>query len=107
VTRPLLCVRRPKALADIDGHASKIANDNLEAALRFLDKVDETVRFVSEFPESGGRFGTERAELKGIRAKLVIDFPRYSIFYFYRNDLIEVVRVLGWGQEVDPLLIGE
>jgi plasmid stabilization system protein ParE len=93
-------VRRPKAAEDVEGHARYITEDNLEAALRFLENAEQTINGLKQFPESGAPFPSRVPELQGMRTKLVKDFPNHVIFYIEREDVIEVVRVLRGGQDM-------
>ncbi|MFK7735846.1 MAG: type II toxin-antitoxin system RelE/ParE family toxin [Pirellulaceae bacterium] len=93
--------RRPKAVEDVESHAMYIADGSVDAALRFLERAEQTINGLSLFPESGGPFATSAPELAGLRTKLVRDFPNHVVFYVERVDSIEVVRVLRGGQDMD------
>jgi len=92
--------RRPKALEDIEGAAIFLAEDNLEVALRFLDRAELTIKGISEFPESGAPFQTNIPDLAGLRTKLIKDFSNYVVFYLESSNAIEIVRVLRGGQDM-------
>ena len=78
-----------------------IADASIDAALRFLERAEQTINGLALFPESGGPFATSASELAGLRTKLVKDFPNHVVFYIERDDSIEVVRVLRGGQDMD------
>ena len=78
-----------------------IADGSIDAALRFLERAEQTIKGLTLFPESGGSFPTMVPELAGLRTKLVKDFPNHVVFYIEREDSIEVVRVLRGGQDMD------
>lgn len=94
---------RPKAWEDIEGHAIFVG----DAGQRLLDRVEDTVQLLCKHPELGGVFETANPRLVGIRAKLVADFPRYVAFYRPQADAIEIVRVLGSGQDMYTLIDAE
>ncbi len=91
---------RPKAWEDVEGHAVTLGS----AGDRFVDRVRETVGLLCAHPELGGVFETTNPRLVGVRAKLVNNFRRYVMFYRPHADAIEVVRVLGGGQDMHALI---
>ncbi len=93
--------RRPKAIEDVESHAMYIADGSIDAALRFLERTEQTIKGLVLFPESGRPFVTSVPELVGLRTKLVKDFPNHVVFYIERDDSIEVIRVLRGGQDMD------
>ena len=93
--------RRPKAVEDVESHAMYIADGSVDAALRFLERAEQTIKGLALFPESGGPFATSARELAGMRTRLVKDFPNHVVFYIERENSIEVVRVLRGGQNMD------
>jgi toxin ParE1/3/4 len=82
-------IRSPEARADVDDIAWYIAQDNLDAALRFLDTIDDKLKLLASFPGAG----TAREELAaGLRS---LPVGNYLIFYKpSAKGGIEVVRVL-------------
>jgi plasmid stabilization system protein ParE len=97
--------RRRLAVEDIAGHASRIAEDNLSGALRFLDAVEATVEMLCLFPEAGGAVPTSRVDADGLRAKLVNGFGNYVLLYFVTNEMIDIARVIRGGQELDQIAL--
>lgn len=91
---------RPKAWDDIEGHAIFVG----DAGQKFLDRVEYTVQLLCNHPKLGGAFETTNPRLVGIRAKLVADFPRYVVFYRSRVGEVDIVRVLGGGQDMHSLI---
>lgn len=73
-------IRRPKAAEEVEHHAMYIADGSIDAALRFLERAEQTVKGLAMFPASGALFPTRVAELKGPRTKLVKDFPNHVVF---------------------------
>jgi toxin ParE1/3/4 len=93
-------VRRPKAAEDVENHAMYIADGSIDAALRFLERAEQTIKGLALFPESGAPFPNRVPELAGMRTKLVKGFPKHVVFYIEREETIEVVRVLRGGQDM-------
>lgn len=91
---------RPKAWDDIEGHAIFVG----DAGQKFLDRVEYTVKLLCDQPGLGGVFETTNTKLIEIRAKLITDFPRYVIFYRPHFGEVEIVRVLGGGQDMHALI---
>lgn len=101
---PLPLYRRAIALADADEIASAIAEDSLDAALRFLDSLEATLYRLADSPGLGSRFATTNAQLMGLRHVLVDGFENHVIFYFIREEYIEVVRILHGARDLPPNL---
>ncbi|TWT80376.1 Plasmid stabilization system protein [Planctomycetes bacterium CA13] len=97
--------RRQLAIDDIAGHSHHIAENNLDAALRFLDAVEATVELLSQFPEAGGAVPTSRLDADGLRAKLVNGFGNYVVLYFVTNETVDIARVIRGGQELDQIAL--
>ena len=97
--------RRGLAIDDIAGHSNRIAESNLDAALRFLDAVETTVDLLCEFPEAGGNVPTTRPEANDLRAKLVNGFGNYVVLYFVTPETIDIARVIWGGQEIDQIAL--
>ena len=87
--------RRPLAAADILDIWDHIAEDSLEQADRWVDKLDEKFTLLATQP----LMGRARREL----APDLRSFPygRYIIFYAPIEDGIDVVRVLHSARDVD------
>ncbi|MEO9593390.1 type II toxin-antitoxin system RelE/ParE family toxin [Rhodopirellula bahusiensis] len=97
--------RRRLAIDDIAGHSQNIAENNLDAAMRFLDAVESTVELLSQFPNAGGTVPTNRDDAKGLRAKLVNGFDNYVVLYFVTEKTVDIVRVIRGGQELDQIAL--
>jgi plasmid stabilization system protein ParE len=97
--------RRRLAVEDIAGHANRIAEDNIGAALRFLDAVEATVEMLCLFPEAGGAVPTNLVDANGLRAKLVNGFGNYVVLYFITIETIDIARVIRGGQELDQIAL--
>jgi toxin ParE1/3/4 len=92
--------RSPQAEEDVLEIGAYIACDSIDAALRWIDTINEKLRLLSEF--SGA--GTERPELgPGLRT-----FPvgNYLIVYRPTKDGIEFVRLLHGARNLRRLFRG-
>jgi toxin ParE1/3/4 len=88
-------LRRPQAAEDIAEIWDYIAEDNLDAADRWVDRLDEQFHLLATQP----LIGRARDELApGIRS---FPFGRYVIFYAPLDDGIDVVRVLHSARDID------
>ncbi len=89
--------RRSLAEADILEIWDYIADDSIDAADRWVDRLDEQLGLLAEQP----MMGRSRDELSpGVRS-----FPlgRYVIFYAPLDDGIDVIRVLHGARDVDAV----
>ncbi len=87
--------RRPLAAADILDIWDHIAEDSLDQADRWVDKLDEKFGILATQP----LMGRAREELApDLRS---FPFGRYVIFYTPVQDGIDVVRVLHSARDVD------
>jgi toxin ParE1/3/4 len=89
--------RTPAAEADILEIAAYIAQDDVEAAYRFIDRIDAQCWMLAQSPY----IGRNREELMpGLRS-----FPvgNYLIYHQPLQDGIEVVRVLHGARDIEPL----
>lgn len=80
--------RRPLALDDLEAIWHFIAEDTIEAADRWLDRIEAQLNLIAPTPY----IGRPREELApGLRS-----FPigRYVIFYLVMETCIDIVRVL-------------
>ena len=91
-------VRRPLAAADILEIWDYIAEDSLDEADLWVDRLDEKLGLLATQP----LMGRARNELAaGLRS---FPFGRYVIFYVPLADGIDVVRVLHSSRDVDLAL---
>lgn len=94
-------IRRPLAAADILDIWDHIAEDSLDQADRWVDRLDEKFRLLATQP----LIGRAREDL----AVDLLSFPfgRYVIFYTPVHDGIDVVRVLHSARDIDAAIDGE
>ena len=93
-----------RARTDVVGLAVYIGRDNAGAANRFLDAAEKTFVILARQPLLGAKYATENPRLNGIRVFRVKKFPNRLVFYFARENGIEVVRVLHGARDLDAAL---
>lgn len=92
----------PFAREDIESSATYIADRNSQAARRFLQAVQDTVKRIAEFPTLGVVY--PHPDHPGLRAKLVTAFRNFIIFYAIRDERIYIVRVLHTARDIPHIL---
>jgi len=97
-------LRRPRAKQDLLEQAFFIANDNLDAAERFLDAAEAAFARLLEMPEIGGARAYRNERLAGLRLWPIPGFERHLIFYLPIESGIEVVRVLDAARDALAIL---
>lgn len=90
-------LRRPQAAADIFDIWDYIAENSLEQADAWIDRLDETLQLLATQPLMG-RAREELAE--GLRSR---PFERYVIFYLPSSNGIDVVRVLHSARDIEAI----
>lgn len=94
-------LRRPQAGADIAEIWDFIAEDSLEQADRWVDRLDEKLQLLASQP----LMGRGRPELgPDLRS---MPLGRYVIFYVPLEDGIDVVRILHTARDVDAAFDGD
>lgn len=96
--------RTAQADADALEIALTISEDSLDAALRFLENLEATVRQLERFPLSGPRVALER--FPNLRCFAVPQFPKHLLFYIVDDDAVTVVRVDNTRRDWSELLAG-
>ncbi|OYD91198.1 plasmid stabilization system protein [Nostoc sp. 'Peltigera membranacea cyanobiont' 210A] len=94
----------PKASLDIDEYFAYIAQENPDTALLFFDSIRETFAQLARMPGMGSPYPLDNLRLQGLRKWAVKGFKKYLIFYFERDESIEVVRILYAGQDIEKIL---
>jgi len=93
----------PQADRDIDELFSYLAQDSLDAAVRFLTGVQEAFELLSAMPEIGSLQHFDNPALRGLRAWPVKDFEKHLIFYRVTPRRIEIIRVLHASRDLEDL----
>ncbi len=76
---------------DVLAIAQYIAQDNVSAALRFLDRVEETYDMIAAHPAIGHTPYFDFVD--GLQTVLIKGFKHYHVFYRVRNDVVRIERV--------------
>lgn len=83
-------IRSLPAINDVIETANYIATDNRQAAARFVDAVDESIKSL----EANPRIGVELPERENLRMWFVKGFKKHVILYRTMNDEIRIDRVI-------------
>ena len=100
-------VRAGLAEVDLLEHLDYIADDNPDAASRFIQAVEKALERLSEMPEIGAVRECDNPRLAGVRRWPVPKFSRYLIFYQVTEDSIRVLRVLHGARDIPSLFEDE
>lgn len=98
--------RTPQAIADLDAIGSFIAEDNLNAATRFLEAAEAAFDLLASMPSMGRAVPFRGRTAQDIRMWRVQGFERYLIFYRAIEQGIEIVRVLHGARDIERLFEG-
>ena len=93
--------RRPLAAADILDIWDHIAEDSLDQADRWVDKLDEKLRLIATQPLMGRARHELAADLRSF------PFGRYVIFYRPANTGVQVLRVLHQSRDLRTIFPGD
>ena len=96
---------RPRASSDIDELADHIAQDNLDAAIRFLDSLRNTLELIGGQPGIGSLRYAHLPMLEGLRVLAVPDFGNHLVFYIERSSHADVLRVLHSARDIPLALL--
>ena len=91
---PIPIQKKSQAQADLIEIADYIAEDNPEAAERFLNAAEATFEFIASLPSVGRTFRFQSPAAEGMRVWRVEGFERYLIVYRTVEYRIDIVRVL-------------
>jgi toxin ParE1/3/4 len=96
----------PRAEQDLNEIAEYILIDNLDAAVRFVDAVEETCANLADMPEVGRIFQCANKSLAGMRM-MRVDKPyiAYLVFYRQAGKRVEIIRIFHGAQDY-PILFG-
>lgn len=90
-------IKTPRARKDLVELADYIARDSVDAAIRWLDRMDQRLALLASQPDMGERRPEIASDIRSFVA------GAYVVFYYPRLDGIEVIRVLHSARDVDPL----
>lgn len=98
--------KRISAQRDIVECALFIAKDQPQAAERFLDAVEDTVRLLAKNPHAGRVRDFDNPRLEGLRCSSVKGFKNFLLFYFPTDEGIDVFHVYHGARDL-PVLFEE
>jgi toxin ParE1/3/4 len=85
------------AVRDLDDICEYIARNNFGAASKLFDRIRERCKAVADFPNMGKNYSQLSPSLRGF----IVD--DYIIFYYPREDGIDVVRVVSGYRDLESL----
>lgn len=94
----------PQARRDIVEQAFYIAEDNPDAADRFLDFVEQALSAPADMPQMGALRTFNNPGLQGIRMWPIKGFEKHLIFYRHIAGNIEIIRILHTARDTEALL---
>lgn len=98
-------IRRTKqARDDIIDIYGYIAARNHSAAERVFDAIEQTIRFISEWPGCGTRWEAPHPKLEGIRMIGLQKYRNYLVFFRPTNDSVEILRVVQGAQLLERIV---
>ena len=101
---PKPVVTTEQAIVDIAEQAGFIAEDNPEAAERYISAVRAAIASLGDKPTRGGPYKTGHPKLKGLRRLIVPRFTNYLIFYFNLTDKVRVISVIHGARDIPSIL---
>ena len=94
----------PNAEAELDSFAARMAEENLEAALRFYDEFDSLCQRLAEVP----RLGTARtfASARDVRMTVLRHFTNVLVYYRVVDveQRVEILRVIHGARDQDAAI---
>ena len=72
--------RTARAEAELLAHVERIAEANLDAALRFAEAVEDALSLISRLPEMGAPHESAEPRLRGLRKWVIPRFANYVLF---------------------------
>lgn len=91
---------RPLAEQDlVDQTQHYVTEAGSDLAERFFDSAVDALKIVGDRPEGGSLRIGELCEMDGLRVRRIPGFPS-GWFYFIRPEFVDVVRLLGFAQDL-------
>ncbi|NJM48890.1 MAG: type II toxin-antitoxin system RelE/ParE family toxin [Alkalinema sp. RU_4_3] len=88
---------RSEALLDLDDIFDYIADDSLDRAIAFIQKLHDQIEKIAATPGMGRRRDELLPDLR------CMAYGNYMIFYFSMNDGIDVVRVINGARDIEAI----
>lgn len=95
--------RTPEARRDLVEIADYISDNNIDAAMRFLDAAEGTIAFLAANPHVGQFFVPADESMPPLRIWPVDGFRNHLIFFRPTDDGVEIVRVLHGARNLESL----
>jgi toxin ParE1/3/4 len=86
-----------EAIADLEAICDYLAQNNPDAAMKLFDAIRQKCKTVAQFPQMGKKYDRLSDSLRGF----IVD--DYIIFYYPREDGIDVVRVVSGYRNLESL----
>lgn len=96
--------RRQDVDEDVLELARYLIDQSEDAARRFVDAVQTTLKNLAQTPGMGSRKEFDDPELADVRSWRVDGFPNHLIYYFPLSDGIDVLAIIHGARDVEPLL---
>lgn len=96
-------IKRPVAKRDLIEQADFIAQDNLEAALRFLAAAEKTFAQLARLPNIGKSRKVKSRVSANVRQFPITGFEKYLVFYRPIKGGIEILRVLHGARDLNRI----
>jgi toxin ParE1/3/4 len=93
--------KRPEAETDLEDIWWYIAQNNLLDADKFLDRLQEKLLKLAEFPQMGTSRDALRPSLRSFSV------GNYLVFYFLLGDGIDIVRILHGARDLEAIFQSE
>jgi toxin ParE1/3/4 len=94
----------PQADRDIDEQFAHIAEDNVDAAVRFYEAVFETFDVLAAQPHLGSVYRFRKKGLPELRRWFVRGFDSHLIFYRATDRAVIIVRVLHAARDIEAVV---
>ncbi len=91
----------PIAQSDLIGIFDYIAQDSLQRALVFVERLDERIGLLEQQPLLGRVLRNAKLQEYGYRVLIV---ESYNVFYIVRGQTIEIHRVVHGSRNLDHLI---
>jgi toxin ParE1/3/4 len=95
---------QPRADDDVTRIVSRIAQDNLAAALKAYDAAEHAFKFLAENPGAGPEVEPPIPEFPGLRFWPITPYRNYLVLYSKLADGVQIVRVLHGARDLSSAM---
>ena len=99
MTLPVIIL--PKAKEDILDHMAYLDDHGAGLVTKLTEAIEVTLRYLSEFPESGKLRFYYHPRLKNIRQWPVKGFSKLLVFYQFEDSSLVIVRLLHSARDIE------